>query len=98
MVDNEIIMNLQAVVLICIYTPVVKAENFPGKLCKIDTKGSPRIKFRIKPVFCCGFKILCSEFLLIPVLEPLLGDLRRAGFHMSDELYDQVLDSAGEER
>ena len=32
----------------------------------------------------------------VPLVEPLLGDLRRAGFRMSDELYDQVLDSADE--
>ena len=43
-----------------------------------------------------GVLLLAKTEGLVPVLESLLGDLRRAGFHMSDELYDQVLDSAGE--
>jgi len=33
---------------------------------------------------------------LVAALKPLLDNLRRAGFRMSDDLYVQVLDSAGE--
>jgi predicted nucleic acid-binding protein len=45
-----------------------------------------------------GVLLLAKTEGLVPVLEPLLKSLCRAGFHMSDQLYDQVLDSAGEKR
>ena len=43
-----------------------------------------------------GVLLMAKDQGLISAIEPLLADLRRVGFHMSEELYDQVLQSAGE--
>ena len=77
---------------------IVLAREVNADLLLIDDRSARRRADTIElpTIGTLGVLLLARIEGLIPVLEPLLGDLRRAGFHMSDELYDQVLDSAGE--
>ena len=79
---------------------IVLARELNADLLLIDDRSARRRAgaIELSTIGTLGVLLLAKEKGLIPVLEPLLGDLRRAGFHMSDELYDQVLDSADEKR
>ena len=43
-----------------------------------------------------GLVLVAKQQGLIPAVRPVLGELRRAGMHMTDRLEDQILDAAGE--
>jgi predicted nucleic acid-binding protein len=77
---------------------IVLARELNADLFLIDDRSARRRADAIdlSTIGTLGVLLLAKTEGLVPVLEPLLGDLRRAGFHMSDELYDQVLDSADE--
>ena len=79
---------------------IVLARELNADLLLIDDRSARRRADAIKlsTIGTLGVLLLAKTEGLVSVLEPLLGDLRRAGFHMSDELYDQVLDSADERR
>ena len=79
---------------------IVLARELNADLLLIDDRSARRRASAIEltTIGTLGVLLLAKNEELIPVLEPLLGDLRRAGFHMSDELYDQVLGSADEKR
>jgi predicted nucleic acid-binding protein len=79
---------------------IVLARELNADLLLIDDRSARRRASAIEltAIGTLGVLLLAKNEELIPVLKPLLGDLRRAGFHMSDELYDQVLDSADEKR
>jgi len=77
---------------------IVLARELNADLLLIDGRSAKRkaSAIELSTIGTLGVLLLAKNEGLIPALEPLLGDLRRAGFHMSDELFDQVLDSAGE--
>ncbi len=77
---------------------IILARELNADLFLIDDRSARRRAdaIELSTIGTLGVLLLAKNEGLIPVLEPLLGDLRRAGFHMSEELYDQVLDSAGE--
>jgi len=77
---------------------IVLARELNADLLLIDDRSAKRkaSAIELSTIGTLGVLLLAKNEGLIAALEPLLGNLRRAGFHMSDELYDQVLDSAGE--
>jgi predicted nucleic acid-binding protein len=79
---------------------IVLARELNAGLLLIDDRSARRRAdaIELSTIGTLGVLLLAKNEGWIPVLEPLLDDLRRAGFHMSDELYDQVLDSANEKR
>lgn len=79
---------------------IVLARELNADLFLIDDRSARRRANTVdlSTIGTLGVLLLAKTERLVPVLGPLLDDLRRAGFHMSDELYDQVLESAGEKR
>ena len=79
---------------------IVLARELDADLFLVDDRSARRRAdtVELSTIGKLGVLLLAKTEGVVPVLSPLLDDLRRAGFHMSDELYDQVLDSAGEER
>jgi predicted nucleic acid-binding protein len=77
---------------------IVLARELNADLLLLDDRSARRKagSIELSTIGTLGVLLLAKNEKLIPVLGPLVDDLRRAGFHMSDELYDQVLDSAGE--
>jgi predicted nucleic acid-binding protein len=77
---------------------IVLARELNADLLLIDDRSARRraTAIELSTIGTLGALLLAKTEGLVPVLEPMLRDLRRAGFHMSDELYGQVLDSAGE--
>jgi predicted nucleic acid-binding protein len=50
----------------------------------------------LRAIGALGVLLMARDKGFVTSLKPLLDDLRRAGFHMSDALYHQILHSAGE--
>jgi predicted nucleic acid-binding protein len=77
---------------------IVLARELNADLLLIDDRSARRkaSAIELSTIGTLGVLLLAKKRKLIPILGPLVDDLRRAGFHMSDELYEQVLDSAGE--
>ena len=77
---------------------IVLTRELNADLLLIDDRSARRraTAIELSTIGTLGVLLLAKNEKLIPVLEPLLDDLRRVGFHMGDELYDQVLDSASE--
>ncbi len=73
-------------------------EELDAELVLIDERAARR-KARgigLQTVGTLGVLLMAKDKGLVAGLKPLLDDLRRAGFRMSDDLYRQVLGSAGE--
>ena len=79
---------------------IVLARELDADLFLVDDRAARHKAntIELSAIGTLGVLLLTKTEGLVPVLEPLLDDLRHAGFHMSDQLYDQVLDSAGEKR
>ena len=54
------------------------------------------ISFGLQSIGTLGLLLLAKEQGIIRTIQPMLGELRQSGFHMSIALYRQVLESAGE--
>lgn len=77
---------------------IILARELDAALVLIDERAATR-KARgigLHTIGTLGVLLLAKSEGLVASLEPLLDNLRRNGFHMSDHLYQQVLRSAGE--
>ena len=77
---------------------IILARELDADLVLIDERAATR-KARgvgLQTIGTLGVLLMAKDKGLMAVLKPLLDNLRRAGFRMSDDLYDKVLDSAGE--
>jgi len=77
---------------------IILARELDAELVLIDERAARR-KARgigLQTVGTLGVLLMAKDKGLVAGLKPLLDDLRRAGFRMSDDLYRQVLGSAGE--
>lgn len=77
---------------------IVLARELNAGLVLIDERAATR-KARgigLRTMGALGTLLLAKDKGWVTALKPLLDDLRHTGFRMSDELYRQVLDSAGE--
>jgi predicted nucleic acid-binding protein len=77
---------------------IVLARELESDLVLIDERAATR-KARgigLQTIGTLGVLLMAKEKGLVTNLTPLLDQLHRAGFRMSDDLYRQVLDSAGE--
>lgn len=77
---------------------IVLAREVNAALLLIDERAARRkaSTLALPVIGTLGILLMAKKQALIPVLKPLLNDLRHAGFHMSDELYAQILHSADE--
>ena len=69
---------------------IVLARELNADLLLLDDRSAKRRASAIEltTIGTLGVLLLAKNEELIPVLEPLLGDLRRAGFHMSRVFYN----------
>jgi predicted nucleic acid-binding protein len=77
---------------------IILARELDAELVLIDERAARR-KARgigLQTVGTLGVLLMAKDKGLVAGLKPLLDDLRRAGFRMSDDLYRQVHGSAGE--
>ncbi|MDP3186204.1 MAG: DUF3368 domain-containing protein [Anaerolineales bacterium] len=77
---------------------IILARELDADLVLIDERVATR-KARgvgLQTIGTLGVLLMAKDKGLVAVLKPLLDNLRHAGFRMSDDLYDKVLDSAGE--
>jgi predicted nucleic acid-binding protein len=77
---------------------IILARELDAELVLIDERAARR-KARgigLQTVGTLGVLLMAKDKGLVAGLKPLLDDLRRAGFRMSDDLYRQVPGSAGE--
>lgn len=77
---------------------IVLAREVNADLLLVDERAARRkaSALALSVIGTLGILLLAKKKALIPEIKPHLDDLRRAGFRMSDELYDQVLQSANE--
>ena len=77
---------------------IILARELSADLILMDERAATR-KARtisLRAIGTLGVLLMARDKGLVTSLKPLLDDLRRAGFRMSDALYHQVLHSAGE--
>ena len=77
---------------------IILARELDADLVLIDERAAAR-KARgigLQTIGTLGVLLMAKDKGLVAALKPLLDNLRRAGFRMSDDLYVQVLNSAGE--
>lgn len=79
---------------------IVLARELNANLLVLDERAARRkaIALDLPIIGTLGVLLMAKQQILIPVLKPLLDSLIHAGFHMSDELYEYVLHSAGERK
>lgn len=77
---------------------LILAKELAADRVLIDERAATRRarSIGLQAIGTLGVLLLAKRQGLISALRPLLNDLRTAGFHMSDLLYQQVLASAGE--
>ncbi len=78
---------------------IILARERNADLLLIDERAARRkaATLELTTMGTLGVLLMAKNRGLIPVIALLLADLRRAGFYMSEELYAQVLQTAGEE-
>ncbi|MBI5568291.1 MAG: DUF3368 domain-containing protein [Chloroflexi bacterium] len=78
---------------------LILAKELAADWVLIDERAATRRarSIGLRAIGTLGVLLLAKRQGLIAGLQPLLNDLRAAGFHMSDLLYQQVLASAGED-
>ena len=77
---------------------IILARELDADLVLIDERAAKR-KARaigLQAIGTLGVLLMAKNKVLVVDLKPLLDNLRRAGFRMSDDLYHQVLASAGD--
>lgn len=77
---------------------IVLAQELQAELLLLDERAATR-KARaigLQTIGTLGLLLLAKEQGIIPTIQPMLGELRQVGFHMSIPLFHQVLKSAGE--
>lgn len=77
---------------------IILAKENNAKLICLDERAATR-KARViglQSIGTLGILLIAKENKLIKNIKPLLDDLQKAGFHMSDALYNQVLRSVNE--
>ncbi len=77
---------------------IILARELDADLVLIDERAAMRKPRAIglQTIGTLGVLLMARDKALVVDLKPLLEDLRRAGFRMSDDLYHQVLASAGD--
>lgn len=77
---------------------IVLARELDADLVLVDERAAKRKArtLNLPTIGTLGLLLMAKDKGLLAALKPLLEELRRAGFHMSNDLYRQVLDSAGE--
>ncbi len=77
---------------------IVLAQEMQAELLLLDERAATR-KARsigLQTIGTLGLLLLAKEQGTVRAIKPMLGELRRSGFHMNIHLYCQVLESAGE--
>lgn len=77
---------------------IVLARESGAKLILLDDRAARR-KARtlgLPMIGTLGVLLMAKDRGLLPLLKPLLDTLQQVGFRMSNDLYQQVLNSAGE--
>ncbi len=79
---------------------IILARELNANLLVLDERAARRkaIALDLPTIGTLGVLLLAKKQTLISTLKPLLDTLIHAGFRMSEELYEQVLQSAGEEK
>ncbi len=79
---------------------IVLARELNANLLVLDERAARRkaIALDLPTIGTLGVLLLAKKQTLISTLKPLLDTLIHVGFRMSEELYEQVLQSAGEEK
>jgi uncharacterized protein len=77
---------------------IVLAQEVAADLVLLDERAATRKArtINLQTIGTLGVLLMAKRNGLVTRLKPLLDDLHRAGFHMSNILYRQVLQSAGE--
>lgn len=77
---------------------IILAQELDAALILIDDRAARRKAqgIGLRTVGTLGLLLMAKDKGLATDLKPLLDSLIRAGFRMSDDLYHQVLESAGE--
>lgn len=77
---------------------IILAREMNADLLLIDERAARRkaATLELSTIGTLGVLLMAKNQGLVPVLKPLLDELHRVGFHMSEELYQMVLQSAGE--
>jgi uncharacterized protein len=77
---------------------IVLAQEVDADLSLFDERAATRKarKLGLKTIGTLGVILMAKNQGLIPQLKPQLDALHQTGFHMSEMLYSQVLNSAGE--
>jgi len=77
---------------------IILARERNADLLLLDERAARRkaATLELTVIGTLGVLLMAKNRGLIPALKPLLADLRDAGFYMGEELYAQVLHSAGE--
>jgi hypothetical protein len=78
---------------------LILARERNAEMLLIDERAARRkaATLELTTIGTLGVLLMARDRGLLPTIKPLLMDLRRADFYMSEELYTQVLQSAGEE-
>jgi predicted nucleic acid-binding protein len=78
---------------------IVLARELNADLLLIDDRAARRkaSALELPTIGTLGLLLIAKSQGLIPALKPLIDALNQGGFHMSEELYNQVLHSAGEQ-
>jgi hypothetical protein len=78
---------------------LILARERNAEMLLIDERAARRkaATLELTTIGTLGVLLMARDRGLLPTIKPLLMDLRRADFYMSEELYNQVLQSAGEE-
>lgn len=77
---------------------IILAREMNADLLLIDERAARRkaTTLELSTIGTLGILLMAKNRGFVPVLKPLLDELHRVGFHMSEELYQMVLQSAGE--
>jgi len=78
---------------------IVLATELDADLLLVDERAatSKARNLGLTTIGTLGVLLMAKERGSLAAIKPVIDDLQRAGFHMSDSLYNRVLASAGEE-